>query len=87
MKAERAVFPRPAGRREGGEGGREREGHPRSRGGVSHDVRLEAGAMASRGNQGRPASEGRPGMIEPGMIEPGVINPGMISHVAVDGGA
>ena len=82
MKAERAVFPRPAGRREGGEGGREREGRPRSRGGVSHDVRLEAGTMASRGDQGRPASEGRAGMIDPGMI-----NPGMISHVAVDGGA
>ena len=82
MKAERAVFPRPAGRREGGEGGREREGRPRSRGGVSHDVRLEAGTMASRGDQGRPASEGRPGMIEPGMISPGMIN-----HVAVDGGA
>ena len=82
MKAERAVFPRPAGRREGGEGGREREGRPRSRGGVSHDVRLEAGTMASRGDQGRPASEGRPGMIDPGMISPGVIN-----HVAVDGGA
>jgi len=77
MKAERAVFSRPAGRREGGEGGREREGRPRSRGGVSHDIRLEAGTMASRGDQGRPASEGRPGMIEPGMI----------SHVAVDGGA
>ena len=77
MKAERAVFSRPAGRREGGEGGREREGRPRSRGGVSHDVRLEAGTMASRGDQGRPAGEGRPGMIEPGMI----------SHVAVDGGA
>lgn len=82
MKAERAVFPRPAGRREGGEGGREREGRPRSRGGVSHDVRLEAGTMASRGDQGRPAGEGRPGMIDPGMIDPG-----MISHVAVDGGA
>ena len=82
MKAERTVFPRPAGRREGGEGGREREGHPRSRGGVSHDVRLEAGTMASRGDRGRPAGEGRPGMIEPGMISPGMIN-----HVAVDGGA
>ena len=77
MKAERAVFSRPAGRREGGEGGREREGRPRSRGGVSHDVRLEAGTMVSRGDQGRPASEGRAGMIDPGMI----------NHVAVDGGA
>ena len=50
---------REAGRRGGRPGA---GGSPAQPGGVSHDVRLEAGAMASRGGQGRPARDGRPGM-------------------------